>query len=296
MSKTFILNFNVPRDLEDLVYRFEEYGQTNLDVLIQDFESKETCWSVPRYAEPGDLAVFMCAKGARDNLRMITSHLPNDINPKFSKFVAEQKKLYEKYSGYLLGFGVICSEPEHDEDSNWWFADIKQLQRFDNPIHISEFRGFIKIWQGSSTRLTEIQWEQLKWVIGTKNPAFASRQEIPDISLEELRKRAEERASTAITTTTQVKVYYRDKMISDYVKRRADGQCQLCGEEAPFKYPDGTPYLESHHIVPLSEGGMDSPDNCVALCPNCHKKMHVLNDPNDIRILKERIAQIESHE
>ena len=34
------------------------------------------------------------------------------------------------------------------------------------------------------------------------------------------------------------------------------------------------------------ENYMDSADNCVALCPNCHRKMHMLNDPNDVNILK----------
>ena len=35
----------------------------------------------------------------------------------------------------------------------------------------------------------------------------------------------------------------------------------------------------------LSEGGLDSIDNCVALCPNCHRKMHVVNDPKDKQVL-----------
>ena len=51
--------------------------------------------------------------------------------------------------------------------------------------------------------------------------------------------------------------------------------------EAPFKTKDGTPYLETHHIVWLSNGGEENPDNTVALCPNCHRKMHSLNLKKD---------------
>ena len=47
------------------------------------------------------------------------------------------------------------------------------------------------------------------------------------------------------------------------------------------------PYLESHHIIWLSEGGSDTLDNTAALCPNCHKKMHVVNDPKDVIKLQE---------
>ena len=58
---------------------------------------------------------------------------------------------------------------------------------------------------------------------------------------------------------------------------------------APFADQAGEPYLECHHIEWLSKGGMDSADNCVALCPNCHRKMHTLNDPDDVNILKSRV-------
>jgi 5-methylcytosine-specific restriction protein A len=36
-----------------------------------------------------------------------------------------------------------------------------------------------------------------------------------------------------------------------------------------------------HHVTPLSGGGEDTTGNTVALCPNCHRKMHVLNLPMD---------------
>ena len=35
----------------------------------------------------------------------------------------------------------------------------------------------------------------------------------------------------------------------------------------------------------LSKGGEDSEHNTVALCPNCHRKMHILNNKSDRDIL-----------
>lgn len=78
----------------------------------------------------------------------------------------------------------------------------------------------------------------------------------------------------------------RDPFISEYVKRLAGGKCELCRQPAPFKDSSGNPYLESHHIKWLSKGGADSVDNSVALCPNCHKKMHIVNDPADVKVLE----------
>ena len=56
----------------------------------------------------------------------------------------------------------------------------------------------------------------------------------------------------------------------------------LCGQNAPFLNAQGEPYLELHHIIWLSHGGSDSVDNVVALCPNCHRKMHIVNDAEDL--------------
>ena len=69
-------------------------------------------------------------------------------------------------------------------------------------------------------------------------------------------------------------------------KRKAKGICKLCNKPAPFKDKTGRPYLETHHIVWLSQGGDDTIENTVALCPNCHRKMHTLNLKQDIRMLK----------
>jgi 5-methylcytosine-specific restriction protein A len=65
----------------------------------------------------------------------------------------------------------------------------------------------------------------------------------------------------------------------------------LCGLPAPFTGHDGQPYLELHHIVPLEEGGSHTTGNLVALCPNCHRKMHVLNLQADVAKLKSRVLK-----
>ena len=80
--------------------------------------------------------------------------------------------------------------------------------------------------------------------------------------------------------------YERDQYVVEYVKKRARGNCELCEMPAPFITKNGFPYLEAHHIVWLSEGGDDTVKNTVALCPNCHRKMHSLNIISDRDKLK----------
>ena len=85
-------------------------------------------------------------------------------------------------------------------------------------------------------------------------------------------------------------VYERDQIVSEYTKRKADGICQLCNQPAPFRNLDGEPYLETHHIDWLSKDGKDLIENTVALCPNCHRKMHILNLPADAATLKKKAS------
>jgi 5-methylcytosine-specific restriction protein A len=107
---------------------------------------------------------------------------------------------------------------------------------------------------------------------------------------EELKNRAQQingqKASRRQVTSTN---YVRDEYVSEYAKRRANGICQLCCNPAPFKDNEGKLYLECHHIEWLSKGGSDTIDNTVALCPNCHKKMHVLNLDFDKEQLRQTV-------
>ena len=83
--------------------------------------------------------------------------------------------------------------------------------------------------------------------------------------------------------------YDRSHYISLYVKILSKGVCELCNNRAPFNDSDGFPYLEGHHVKWMSKEGEDDINNVVALCPNCHRKMHVLNLKEDVDKLIEKI-------
>lgn len=69
------------------------------------------------------------------------------------------------------------------------------------------------------------------------------------------------------------KVYVRDPAVRAQALQRAKGRCEFCGVDGFLKY-DGKVYLETHHVVPLSEGGPDDVRNVIALCPNHHREAH----------------------
>lgn len=105
-------------------------------------------------------------------------------------------------------------------------------------------------------------------------------------------KGSQKQSASIITSRTMARttVFSRDPHISAYVKTRANGICDLCGCRAPFIGKDGRPYLEEHHVIWLAQGGADSIDNAVALCPNCHRRMHALANIEDASILMDRLS------
>lgn len=105
------------------------------------------------------------------------------------------------------------------------------------------------------------------------------------LSSEELKKKAMRSHSRVGERKVQSTQYERDPYVSQYTKHRANGICDLCLEPAPFKDKGSEPYLETHHVEWLSRGGKDVIENTVALCPNCHRKMHVLDNSEDKQFL-----------
>lgn len=72
-------------------------------------------------------------------------------------------------------------------------------------------------------------------------------------------------------------VYERDPRVRKAALKRADGYCERCGAKG-FETSTGAIYLESHHIIPLSEDGPDHISNVIALCPNHHREAHYGKD------------------
>lgn len=79
---------------------------------------------------------------------------------------------------------------------------------------------------------------------------------------------------TVTVSTGEVRMFVRDPKVAGWVRANAEGRCEACCANAPFRRDDGVPYLEVHHLRPLAEGGPDATDNAIAICPNCHRELH----------------------
>lgn len=68
-------------------------------------------------------------------------------------------------------------------------------------------------------------------------------------------------------------------------------KCDLDNKHISFTSKNDKPYMEAHHLIPLStqdyfENSLDVDANIVCLCPNCHRKLHYGKDiQTDLRKL-----------
>ena len=108
------------------------------------------------------------------------------------------------------------------------------------------------------------------------------------LSTERLKQLASKTKPPPTKQKIQATAYPRSQVITELVKRLANGICDLCLEPAPFLNKKKKAYLECHHVKWLAKGGHDEMFNAVALCPNCHRKMHVLDRSIDKSRLLER--------
>jgi 5-methylcytosine-specific restriction protein A len=112
-------------------------------------------------------------------------------------------------------------------------------------------------------------------------------EEAEALSTKVLRDRAEANTGKPKRVLREVAVFERNEYVTAYAKRRANGRCDLCGERAPFEVK-GVPFLECHHILPLADNGDDTIANAVALCPNCHRRMHMVHTDADLKALRRK--------
>lgn len=194
--------------------------------------------------------------------------------------IEQMRQCYEKHGK--------CTVRKFKSDEE--FASPETVQRrFGSWSEAKEQSRVISA--STSTDPSEQSQEQTGEV--TENQSASS----SDESLRDLRKQAEEDAEENVTTTNQstpTEEYSRSAKVKKYVKARAEGTCEGCGEPAPFTSSSGGPYLHAHHVHELSDGGPDTPDTVIALCPNCHYRVHHGEDGPEYN--NELIAKLEDIE
>lgn len=119
----------------------------------------------------------------------------------------------------------------------------------------------------------------------------AQKAKAKSLSRDNLEAKAKESSSEQVSNRKVTSnVFVRNPFVTEYVKLIANGICGLCDQPAPFIDKSGKPFLHSHHVEYLANGGKDVIENCIAVCPNCHARIHALENPKDKQKLLDKIS------
>lgn len=244
--------------------------------FVEDYGIIGVRWSQPKTIS-ANYFMRLLLEGSASRARGFSRFSRNNQND-------EDSSDLEKYYIPLLDHGalwklsggqVICTAMPYGDEAQILrsFEDLLEKYKFPRTIKL-DFLDDKYRYRSNGDYMIVIYNDDSSYGINT------------DLSIEQVKSKAIQQSSYEPKRyETSSGSYVRNRYVSEYAKRRANGICQLCGQPAPFMDGNGEPYLEAHHVKWLGDGGSDSIDNTVALCPNCHRKMHSLNLPADVDYL-----------
>ena len=233
----------------------------------------EDTWNLPvGDPEPGDLLVFWKAKGRSDERGVVAlgevlagpAIIPS--NPKSGAFWPaampsdEQRRIWLRYVTRPAGPLWL-----HD-DRDAVLADLSVAKAQGNKLYT----------------VTPEQWDRLVVAFGGWPEGSLK----PTADPEELERRVQQllrfgqatkpagSVSPAKITSESTTAFVRDPGVKAWVLRRAAGTCECCRQPGPFETDHGYRFLEVHHVRRLADGGSDTVENAVGICPNCHRELH----------------------
>jgi predicted HNH restriction endonuclease len=193
-----------------------------------------------------------------------------ELNKHINMYQADETNIY-KYS----------DKEETKECAN--LISIRNLRKLSLQFSVSMLTRVNKDLPLTATRTQAGGWSEVYKLENIEKPIF-----IEDVN-EELEKKIiesrlmssgrEERLEKSSKVPEEIQVisrgFKRNADVVVAVLDRANGFCEKCESKAPFiRKKDNTPYLEVHHKILLAEGGEDSIENAIAVCPNCHRELH----------------------
>ena len=180
-------------------------------------------------------------------------------------------------------------KPGAERQPGWPTVKVRYLNRFtSSPLSIDRLRNeghhqaklLLDGFQGSSFPITEQAFEEIVGFLGLNPDQFEVGLEGDFLNPLTLSSLWERYKDAAPVVKERISRQYERGPVGSMVKHANGYRCQLCDALGNpwegFTKPDGTYYIEAHHVVLVSTGtgGVLSPSNVITVCPNHHRQLH----------------------
>ena len=180
----------------------------------------------------------------------------------------------------VMNFRAIDPRDERAGMSGAGAVDRRVWNEFYDPaateIRLSELEHeFNRLWRGEGDTLSpssDLFQDDAAFQSAVKAFTEAG---LPNLLVRYNREQAS-RSGRPSTRATLIRRYDRSPLVVAIARLRAGYRCEMPNCNHPLFFDQGgLPYSEVHHIEPLSEGGEDTLENVVCLCPAHHREVHV---------------------
>ncbi|WP_333873635.1 HNH endonuclease [Methylobacter sp.] len=198
-----------------------------------------------------DIAVgFLCSKYSGDNDGYVNIGKSNPAQYRFNYKDSGYVSVCGQVGAAIVKFGTEKDSPRFEVRTK---HDLVAISDFLNQ-HSQKYAGFKSVdgdFKQTVARAFELSDDQIQSKINNNAT------EPPE------------------KTQSNVTRYARRRDVVIQCRNLAKGICGKCKHPAPFrKRSNNEPFLEVHHMIPLSKNGIDAVENTIALCPNCHREIH----------------------
>lgn len=271
-------------------------------VLEEILEAQRKVPNITCYIQPYSTSPIVYLKNVNPSENNpIAFYISTTTNLNTVEYVAEiigwedKKELFVSGKERIKELNKHIQEYQKGEEEIYKYSDVEKTKECVNLVSIRNLRKLTipfsvsmltKVRDGEPLKSTRTQaggWSEVYELDVLEKPVFI--EEI-DSELERnilastyMGKNRQQRLEKANKKPEEIQIisrgFKRNADVIVEVLERANGFCERCNCKAPFiRAKDNTPYLEVHHKIMLSDGGDDSVENAIALCPNCHREMH----------------------
>jgi len=171
----------------------------------------------------------------------------------------------------------------------WPTVPISYLRTFENhPLTIEQLKAkgsnlsshLLNGLQASSFPISEPDFRTVVELMGLEFDELGNEISPDDLKSTTIEKLLAKYSDAAPSVKERVSRAIERGPIGAIVKKANNYQCQICsalGQSAKgFAKPDGVPYVEAHHVIPVSTmaPGSLSHANVISVCANHHRELH----------------------
>lgn len=196
--EAFVTAIGFPKKLEDLDAMIRKnIGQgephpalLDLDLIVGGHR-KSINWSVPPWAQPGDIAVFYCTRRSTSSaraLRRLIETVEIEIDDSDEAEVEELREAYkqildhavwqtQRHAAAFVGIGRVVSMPSDGGGAHFrdrLFSEIEDVVRFSEPIPATAMLEVFQIRRAATiTRMTGLAYGEFMRAAGDQLPEWA---------------------------------------------------------------------------------------------------------------------------